>query len=228
VPVVSPAARNLSVKFPAATPTVPTAVGVSVTRSSGIGVSVADGERDCGTAVDADGLSVMAEEVSSCVPVAVSSVVKPDSPVPPADGVALGEGVGLADGVGLTDGVAEVSVATWDCVSPVSFALFASLGDGEAEGEGVADADADGDAEGEGEGVGVGDALGVADALTTGAPVTSIRPSAITTSFAAMPVAGATKALWPPDGVAGAIRQVTVAALLTTGSSGPTKVTFTG
>ncbi|MFG1824832.1 hypothetical protein ACGFIJ_20305 [Microbispora bryophytorum] len=76
--------------------------------------------------------------------------------------------------------------------------------------------------------MGVGDGLGVADPLTTGAPVTSIRPSATMTSFGAMPVAGATIALWPLDGDAGAIRQVTVAVLLTTGSSGATRVTSTG
>jgi hypothetical protein len=78
---------------------VPTAVGVSVTSSSGIGVSVADGERDDVSTVEADGLSVMAEGLSSCVPVSVSSVVEPVSSL---------EGVALAEG----DALAEVSVAT--------------------------------------------------------------------------------------------------------------------
>ncbi|MEV1206691.1 hypothetical protein, partial [Microbispora rosea] len=118
---------------------------------------------------------------------------------------------------GLGEGPGEVPVATRDCVPPSE-----PLREGDAEG----DAEADGLGVGEPEGLGLGDAS--AGSLTTGAPVTSTRPSAIMTSFAATPVAGATIALWPSDGDAGAIRQVTVAVLLTTGSSGATRVTFTG
>lgn len=185
-------------KFPAATPTVPSAVGFSVTSSSGIGDSVADPGTAVATVSEAVGLSVSAEGVSSAPVV--------DSPSELPEGSA---------GVALGDGVTEVSAR-----GPVSSADCSSSGEGEADGEGV------GEAESEAEGEGVGDSP--AGSLTTGAPVTSSSPSTVTTSPVAMPVAGATSALCPSEVAPGAIRQVTTAWLSTTALSGAARATLTG